>query len=69
METNDNINRPEHDDYEINLENVLKFFVTVFGIIFVFALIWAQWKLLQCCASIVFVCGVVLAFVPDKYLH
>ena len=61
----ENNNEPE---YEINLEKVLNFILILFSIIGVFALIWAQWKLMQFCASIAFLSALLIAFVPDKYM-
>ena len=61
-------NKPKKE-LEVNLSNVLVLILGFFAIIGVISLIWALWRTFQVCATFVFVIGLVLIFVPEKYLH
>ena len=62
METNDK--RPET---EITLNKVLGLIVAVFAVVGVLSLIWAQWRMLQVSATMVFVVALILLHIPENW--
>lgn len=55
------------NEYELTLTKVLSFIFLVCAGIGAFALIWAQWRTLQVCASIDLLIGIVLAVMPASW--
>lgn len=62
METNDK--RPET---EITMNKVLGLIVAVFAVVGVLSLIWAQWRMLQVSATMVFVVALILLHIPENW--
>lgn len=61
-------NKPQNE-LEVNLSNVLVLILSFFAVIGILALIWAKWRVMQMSFTFVFVIALILALVPDKYLH
>ena len=62
METNDK--KPET---EITVNKVLGLIIAVFAVIGVFSLIWAQWRMLQVSATMVFVTSLIVLHIPEDW--
>ena len=62
METNDK--RPET---EITMNKVLGLIIAVFAVVGVLSLIWAQWRMLQVSATMVFVVALILLHIPENW--
>lgn len=62
METNDK--KPET---EITVNKVLGLIIAVFAVIGVLSLIWAQWRMLQVSATMVFVTSLIVLHIPEDW--
>lgn len=62
METNEN--KPE---IEITFNKVLAIIIAVFAVVGVLSLIWAQWRMLQVSATIVFVAALLVLHIPEDW--
>jgi len=56
----------EKKEIEVTLTKVIGYIIAAFLFVGVLALIWAAWRVLQVCATIVFVAAVFLLIKPDN---
>jgi len=55
----------EDNEKLVTLSKVLAVIITVFGLVSVLALIWAQWRLMQVSLTIVLLSSVAVIVTPD----
>lgn len=54
-------------EYNLTAGKVFGILVVVFGVLGVFALIWAQWELLQVCATVSFASLILSVVIPEDW--
>lgn len=64
-----NLLEPDNEpkEFELTLSKVLSFIITGFAIVGVLALIWAKWRAMQICATIVFLASILFIVMPDDW--